>query len=101
MSGSFSRTYGRKATKVYSGRGADIVMQSLALAPIPIGRLRRLGPTPTSAITSELPTLPFPSLFSLLVIAALNVVLCYDHSCVGTHPVRGKGRSPPIYNPFF
>src|SRR5215471_7091324 len=37
MSGSFSRTYGRKATKVYSGRGADIVMQSLALPPIQLG----------------------------------------------------------------
>src|SRR5580704_14554719 len=28
MFGSFLRAYGRSATKVYSGRGADIVMQS-------------------------------------------------------------------------
>src|SRR5271168_3202810 len=28
MFGSFSRTYGRRTTTVYSGRGADIVMQS-------------------------------------------------------------------------
>jgi hypothetical protein len=35
MFGSFSRAYGRKATKVYSGRGADIVMQSSEiLAPL-------------------------------------------------------------------
>jgi len=30
MFGSFSRTYGRQPTTVYSGQGADIVMQSTA-----------------------------------------------------------------------
>ena len=36
MSAPFSRAYGRQATTVYSGRGADIVMKSTAQEPIPL-----------------------------------------------------------------
>jgi hypothetical protein len=40
MSAAFSRAYGRQATKVYSGRGADIVMQLSAdsLIDLPLRR---------------------------------------------------------------
>jgi hypothetical protein len=36
MFGSFSRTYGRRTTTVYSGQGADIVMESSEIGPDPI-----------------------------------------------------------------
>jgi hypothetical protein len=54
MFGSFLRAYGRYATKVYSGRGADIVMQSSGV----LG----LGTCPVTAFLSGLkllvPVLP-------------------------------------------